>query len=175
MNKLKNKISQSSLIVIGLLLAGCLVSGTFIITHSFQFTAQSGFYFYQVNLTTEQVWKDHSDKIDFIDAVGVELYITSNEAGNVTFDAYVDNYSGAGSNPSSVPASATKIIDNLTVPPGSTKITYAQSLGLITNLSTLKTLAKVGQFDFYGTSSGNDGNTFIIDSGKVIVTFSAGY
>jgi len=31
----------------------------------------------------------------------------------------------------------------------------------------------LGRFDYYGTSTGNDGNTFVIDSGKVIITFSA--
>jgi hypothetical protein len=165
-----------SLAIIVLLSAGCkdmLVSGTFIIVKSFSFTAQSGFYFYQVDITDDPDWQEHKDKIHKIDAVGVEFYITSTEAIDVTFNAYIDDWSGLGPVPSSVPATATQIIKDFTVSPGKTKITYKQSLGILTGIDRLKALAKIGKFDYYGTSTGNTGTDFKIDSAKVIVTVSA--
>ena len=41
------------------------------------------------------------------------------------------------------------------------------------NSERAKALAKLGQFEYYGTSTGNTGTSFVVDSGKVIVTFSA--
>lgn len=160
------------LALIALVAAGCLVSGTFIIVEDFNFTAQSGFYFYPVDVTDDQDWEDHKEDIDQIDVVGVEFWITSTESGPVTFDAYVDDFSGG--TPSSVPPTATKIINAFTVNPGANQhITYAQSLTFLTGTDRLKALAKTGKFDYYGTSTGNEGTTFKIDSGKVIVTVSA--
>lgn len=174
MYTMTRKFGLSGTAIIALIFTGCLiVSGTFIIVKKFEFTAQDGFYFYQVDITQEPDWQEHKDKIDFVDVVGVEFYITSNESGDVTFNAYIDDYSGLGPIPTSIPSTATKIIDDLTVSPGVTKISYAQSLSIITGVTRLKALAKIGKFDYYGTSTGNDGNTFIIDSATVIVTFSA--
>lgn len=160
---------------------GCkdiLVSGTFIIVKTIiNFTAQSGFYYYQVDITTDPDWIEHKEKIDFIDAVGVEFYITSTEAADVTFNAFINplnpSYSNDGPYPATVPGSATQIIENFTVSPGVTRITYKESLDFLRGIDTLKAYAKVGMFDYYGQSTGNDGTTFIIDSAKVIVTFSA--
>jgi len=180
------KNNKSTLLIIGMILIcllsfGCkdiLVSGTFIIVKTIiSFTAQSGFYFYQVDITDDPDWEDHHDKIDFVDAVGVEFYITSTEPGDVTFNAFITplnpNYSNFGPYPSAVPGSATQIIEDFTVSPGVTHITYKQSLGFLRGLDSLKTYSEIGQFDYYGQSTGNDGSTFLIDSAKVIVTFSA--
>ena len=168
----KNFFRLFGLALIALLAVGCLVSGTFIIVEDFNFTAQSGFYFYPVDITTEQEWEDHKDDINQIDVVGVEFWITSTESGPVTFDAYIDDFSGG--TPGAVPGTASKIIDAFTVNPGADQhITYAQSLTFIKNTTRLKALAKLGKFDYFGTSTGNEGTTFKIDSDKVIVTFSA--
>ncbi len=73
-----------------------------------------------------------------------------------------------------MPANATKIINDLTVPAnGSLTITYVQSLGHITNLEALKALVKTGQFEYYGTSTNNPDNVFDVTDGKVVVTLSA--
>ena len=174
MNISKQIVRVLGLALIALLAVGCLVSGTFIIVEDFNFTAQTGFYFYPVDITTEQAWIDHKDDINQIDVVGVEFWITSTESGPVTFDAYVDDFSGTTPTSLPVPATASKIIDAFTVNPGADQhITYTQSLGFIKNTARLKTLAKTGKFDYYGTSTGSEGSSFLIDSGKVIVTFSA--
>ncbi len=159
------------LALIALVAAGCLVSGTFIIVEDFEFTAQSGHYFYKVDITDEQDWEDHKDDIDQIDVVGVEFYISSTESGPVTFDAWIDTY---GVDSTVIPGNDKKIIDGFTVNPGLDQhITYAQSLTFLKNTELLKTLTKTGKFYYWGQSSGNDGSTFIIDSGRVIVTVSA--
>ena len=175
MYKIKNKLGWVGTALLGFLITGCLVSGTFVINHKFTVNDMGDFYFYQVDITTEQVWKDHSDKIQFIDAIGMELYITSSEPSTVTFNAYVDNYSGEDSNPAEVPDGITQIIEDMTVSPGKTFITYAKSLTLIKKIDVLKALAKKGKFDFYATTTGTPGSSFIIDSARVVITFSAGY
>ena len=172
MHSLKNRIGMLGLLLIGFVAMGCLVSGTFIIVDDFTFTAAGDFYFYQLDITGEPDWEDHKDDIDFIDAVGVEFYITSSELGDVIFNAYIDDFGGP-SNQTVLPSTATKIIDNLTISPGTEKISYSQSLGFITGVERLKALTKKGQFNYYGEASSNTGGTFAIDSGKVIVTFSA--
>lgn len=158
--------------VVLLVAAGCLLSGTFVVVEDFSFTAQNGFYFYRVDVTHEAEWQEHKDWIDLIEAVGFEFYITNTSSEPATFKAYVDEYSDTPGG-TEVPAGATQILSDLTIPPGQTKITYAQSLGYIINLPTIRSLAKTGQFDFYGLSDAADGATFHIDSGKVIITVSA--
>jgi len=173
MRAIVTKLSLVGAAALCLLFAGCLVSATFVLVDDFEFTAQSGFYFYQVDITDEPDWQDHKDQIDMVDAVGAEFYITSTESGPVTFSAFIDDYSGTGSNPTSVPGTASAIIEDLTINPGQTHITYVQSLGIIKNTARLKALAKTGKFDYYGTSTGNLGTSFRVDSAKVIVTVSA--
>lgn len=168
------KLSMVGAAALGLLFAGCIVSATFILVDDFEFTAQSGFYFYQVDITEESDWQDHKDNIDAIDAVGAEFFITNGGSDTVTFTASIDDYSGAGSNPSNVSPTASAIIEDFRVPPGTILISYVQSLGLIRNVARLKALAKTGKFDYYGESSVNPGQAFHVDSAKVIVTVSAG-
>jgi len=158
-----------------LAIPGCkyIISGTIVFVEEVYFTAQTGVYFYQVDVTDEQDWQDNVDKIDFADAVGLELYITSLEESDVYFDAYVDDYSGIGPLPTAIPLTATQILDSLVIPPGETVITYKESLKYIVGFDRLKALALEGRFDYYGESSGNDGETFIIDSAIVIITLSA--
>lgn len=164
-------IAGAALAAIMVYAGGCIFSGTFIITEPIKFQAHDDFYFYQVNLTDNATWQKHGDKIDDIETVGVELYIRS--INDVTFNAYVDEYSGPLSSPTSVPGGATKIIDSLAISSGSSLITYKESLKIITGLDKLKALVMKGMFDFYGTSSSGLGSAFVIDSGKVVVTFSA--
>ncbi len=174
MKTLKRNLSLPFILVAALLAAGCLlVSGTFVIVEDFSFTAQGDFYFYQVDITDEEDWEEHKDQIDAIDVVGFEFFITSTAATDITFSAYVDDYSGIGPIPTAVPGTATVILDEITIPPGASHIIYAESLTLIQGVDRLKALTKTGQFDYYGTSSADVDDVFTIDSAKIIVTFSA--
>ena len=156
-----------------ILVAGCIMSGTFVIVEKFTPTAEDDFYYEGVDLTDNAVWKEHGDQVDFIDAVGFELYTRSTATEDITFDIYVDKYSGPDASPDSVPATATIVVDGVTVSPGTRTVTYAESLKIIKGLDTLKKLAMTGKMDFYATSTGGVGSTFVIDSIKAVVTFSA--
>lgn len=158
-----------------LVLGGCiLISATFVISEKFTVNPKTGFYFFQADVTNTSTWEDHSDEIDFIDAVGFIMYVRSSESSAVDFSVYVDDYSGVGANPTSIPGSATLVLEDLTIPPGESMVTYAESVKHIKELETLRALAKTGRFDCYTTSTGDDGNTFIVDSIFVVVTLSAG-
>ncbi len=162
------------LVLIAVLVSGCIVSATFVIVKKFSLAPKGGFYFYQVDLSTDGTWEDHQDEIDDIEAVGFEFYIHSSASGNIAFSVFVDDYSGAGADPSAVPSAADIVLDSLTIGGGPSKVSYSTTVGLIENLNRLKSLTKTGQFDVYTTSTGTVGSTFVIDSAKVIVTFSAG-
>lgn len=101
------------------------------------------------------------------------MCLHSSESETVYFNAYIDEADGLAPDPSSVPSSAKVIIDSLGVKPGIQVIPYAESLKILTNLDALKQLTKTGKFDFYGTSTGVDGDTFKVDSVTVVVTFAA--
>jgi hypothetical protein len=175
---MRTKLCKYILLLLGfviLIAPGCfeIVSGTFIIVETIYFTAETGFYFYQVDVTDDAEWQKHKDDIDFIDAVGAEFYITNNTGADVTFNSYIDDYSDPDlPEPVELPTTATKIIDDYTVSTGVSKISYSESLSIITGVDRLKALSKLGQFDYYGTSTANDGSLFIIDSIKIILTVS---
>jgi hypothetical protein len=173
MLRIKRKFGWPALAAILLILAGCFWSGTFVINKTFTFAPGEDFYSYRVDLTTNATWLDHKDNIDRIETIGFVLYLNSSEPDDVAFSAYVNEAVGDEPDQSSVPTTAKVIIDSLPVAPGKQVISYPQSLKVIRNVDTLKKLAITGKFDFYGTSTGNDGVSFKVDSVTVIVTFTA--
>lgn len=175
MRALKMKFALIGLAAFGLLLSGCLLSGTFVIDEDFSFTAASGFYFYPVDVTSEPDWEDHKDNIDMIDVVGFEMTMNNANPGDVTFSVYVaptaatQQYDTKGE----LDDNAYVVIDDLTVPAGTSTMTYAASLGKLKNLAKLKELAKTGKFHYYGVAEGMTSETFTVDPGKIIITVSA--
>jgi hypothetical protein len=158
-----------------LLVGGCiLVSATFVVSEKFTVSPKTGFFFFQADVTDTDTWQDHSDEIDFIDAVGFIMYVRNTEPPAVDFSLYVDDYSGPAANPTSIPSSATLILEDLTIPPGESMVPYATSVKHIKDIDRLRELAKTGRFDCYTTSTGEDGTTFFVDSIFVVVTLSAG-
>jgi len=160
---------------IAILFTGCLISGTFVINEKFTLNGNSGFYYYQIDITGESDWQDHKDDIDNIDVVGFELWFTNNGATDVTFNTYVDDFYNplcTDTNCLNNNSTKIKIIDNLKLIPGSTHITYGQSFQYLVNIDQLRQLAKEGQFNFYGVSSPG-GVNISLDSAQVVVTVSA--
>ena len=166
------KIVAATLAALMMVMAGCIVSGTFMIVKPFDFTTGTGFYYYLVDITNEQDWKDHKDQIDDIDLVGFELWFNNPTASDVTFNCWIDDSNNSAKQNYLEIVQTTKILDGLTLPPGKSHLTYGNSFQYIMNVPTLKTLVKSGMFHYYGTSDNGQG-TFTVDSGKVIVTFSA--
>ncbi len=175
MTQLAKRMGLPALVATCFLLAGCLISGTFVVTifvEDEEFTTADGFYYYYVDLTTESEWEDHQDAIDNIDVVGFELWINNTSGAATTFDVWVDD--GANEPLETLPevqASATQIIDGLAITDGDNFITYGQSLAALQNVETLKTLVETGEFHYYGYSSAV--GQYEIDSMRVIVTVSA--
>lgn len=175
MKKLLNKIGLLGAAGMLLVLTGCfIVSGTFTIEEDFSFTAQSGLYHYLADVTDEQDWIDHKDDIDNIDGVGYDIWFTNLGASNVTFNIWIDEASEPEYTTfAQVSANTVKIMDNLTLPPGVSHLTYGNSFGYIQNVETIRTLGMTGKFRMYGATKTGAGGPFVIDSGKVIFTFTA--
>ncbi len=184
MNNMKKHQRIGGLIVIAalLLLVGCnLISGTFIsvflITDA-DFTTQTGFYFYNVDLTEEDVWNDHNDEIQDIDLIGFELWITNHEATARTFSIYLDEASQpVYTTVSEVQSNATIVLDGLSLAAGpevQTHITYGSSFSYLKNIDTMKDLVESGTFHYYGLADGGTTAGYTIDSVRIIITFTAG-
>lgn len=171
-----NRLGLFGIMAVGFLISGCLlISGTFVIVEDFSFSGETGFYHYWVDLTNEEDWEDHKDDIDDIDLVGFEMNFTNNDSEPVTFNAYIDDGGefDVWADYAEVDANAVKILDNLTLPVGKSHLTYGDSFKYIMNVEAMKKLVKKGQFHFYGVSEGGISKDFVIDSGKVVVTFTA--
>ena len=179
MKQLIRKFGWLPVILAGLVLGGCLVSGTFVVVEVFSFTAlSSNFYREAVDLTDDDTWDEHKDDIDRIDVVGFELWVTNETANDFTYSAYLDDPTAPmWSTPAEVQANATLIFDNLTIPgagagSGSQRVvTYSQSFNYLKNIPEIRRLVKDGVFDYYALTVGNI--TGSVDSVKVIVTVSA--
>ncbi len=170
----KQFLSGILLTVVALLLAGCLITGTFIadiMIRDFDVNTDT-FYAEQVDLTEDEDWEDHKDDIKSIDLVGFELWINNTSGSAQSFKAFIDDaneqlYQTAVL----VEANATVILDELTLDPGDNYISYPNSFNYLRNLETIRTLLEAGQFNAYGITTGG---TFELDSMRVIVTFTAG-
>jgi hypothetical protein len=175
MKSIIRRLGFAGLALAVLVIGGCiLISATFVVSEKFALSPKTGFYFFQADVTDTDTWQDHSDEIDFIDAVGFIMFVRSFEASDVELSLYVDDFSGPGANPSSIPSSATLVLEDLTIPPGESMVPYAESVSHIKDIDRLRALAKTGRFDCYTTSTGEDGSTFFVDSIFVVVTLSAG-
>ncbi|MCP4684166.1 MAG: hypothetical protein GY867_01860 [bacterium] len=180
MRRRLSKVSFVVLIAMALVFTGCLVSGTFVVVQGvdFDFTADTGFYWYPVDLTGNAVWEDHEDDIDDIDAIGMQFSITNTSDVTTTFRASFVKASGAVdlmSPPSSIPSGAVVVIDDLTVAAGATRhIGYLGSLAYIKNVEKLKEIIMTGRFDYFGESTGGTEDfAFEVRDGKIVVTISA--
>ena len=174
------KAVATGLIVVALLLSGCLVSGTFVIVEDvdFSFTANTGFYWYPVDLTGNSVWEDHKDEIDFIDVLGMSFDIQNNSSQTCELNVWFVGATGPAdmqNPPASIPSNAVQVITALTVPGNSTRtVTYQESLGFISNIEAFKAIVKSGRFDYFGTSCGGTGDSlFVVTNGNIIITVSA--
>jgi len=155
-----------------LALAGCIVSGTFVFTDSFELTIASGFSHDWVDITDESDWEDAKDDIDRIESIGLEVWFDNQSANSLTFDVYVsDPPEGAALNTTTVLTEGTLVIDDFTVPVGESHMSYANSFDFIQNVDKLKELAEGGQFHVYGIQGGS--GTLVVDSAKVIITLNA--
>ncbi len=179
MKHIKRTFGYLTIAAIAALLAGCLVSGTFVISEIIQgdeFSTGNGFYYHAVDLRDNETWQDHEDDIESIDVIGFEMWIHNYSASATTFDVWIDDIANDSlTSIGEVEDHATQIIDGLSINPGANFVTYGKSLSVLTNTKTLKELLLSGRFHYYGRSSaGIPGpGTYDLDSIRVIVTLSA--
>jgi hypothetical protein len=129
-------------------------------------------------MTTDPDWEEHQQDIDDLDALGLDFTIenTSDVAATFTISFAASTVPAATATaPDAVPAGAVTVLSGLTVPANdTTKVTYAESLGMIGDMAAIKAVVLTGRFDYYGTSTGGSGdNPFDVTDGKIIVTVSA--
>lgn len=177
----KSKFGAVGAAVALVILGGCLLSGTFVLSimlvRGVDLTYNNDFYFAEVDLTNEQVWKDHEDKIKDIDLVGFELWMTNGTGTANTFAVYVADVTSVldgGSNRSAVESGATVVLEDLPIAAtGQTHVTYGQSFKYLVNAETLRTLTKTGAFKAFAFTS-SPSVSLTLDSIRVIVTLTAG-
>jgi len=180
MKKLYARFGAVGLVLAGLVVAGCLTSGTFVIVKDFSvtFTADGGFYWCPIDMTTDPDWEDHQQDIDDLDALGLEFTIQNTSDVASTFAIRFATSSvpaETATPPEEIPPGAVTVLSGLTVAANSTRhVSYAESLGMIGDIAAIKSVVLTGRFDYFGTSSGGSGDDpFVITDGKVIVTISA--
>ena len=181
MNHIKSRFGIVGPGVVLLILAGCLLSGTFVFSYMLvkdkDLVYNEDFYYASVDWTDDEDWEDHQDNIKDIDLVGFELWATNDGEAADTFTVYVADLQSSldgSSTRSEVESGATLVVDDLPVAPsGQTHITYGQSFKYLDNVETLKNLVETGKFKLFAivTSPTVD---VTIDSLRVIVTLTAG-
>ena len=151
-----------------ILLSGCgLISILILVDEEIPATTASDLYIHSVDVTGDADWDDNKDKIEFVNYVTFDLYLSnSSTTSDVTFNGYIDNFAHTICADMACAEGKVRVLRNIVVPPGGRHITAGQSFAFIENMETMKTLAEKGQFHFYGVST--DG-VFAIDSGRVIV------
>jgi len=179
-NIFKRKAGVISTAGILLILTGCLISGTFVLSvmiRDLQVSANGENYYINVDITEDQDWQDHQGNIKDIDLVGFELWATNNTGVANKFSAYVaDSLSSLDSLSTRTEIEEHGILVLKDLPlkaTGQTHITYGQSFKYIASLDKLKELAEVGKFKMFAVANESNIN-FNLDSVLVIVTFTAG-
>jgi hypothetical protein len=183
MNMRNYKSYLAIMAILAVAFSGCLVSGTFPIVEDveFSFTANTGFYWYPIDLNDNEDWEEHKDELDDIEAIGFDFMINNTSEQDCEFtvmfravDPDIPAIPG-GTPTSSDPDDYTVVIDGLAVASHTTRhVTYAESLGMIQNQAALKAIIMTGRFDYLGFSCGGTGDDlFIVTEGKVIITVAA--
>lgn len=181
MNYLKRKLGIVGSVVALSLLAGCLLSGTFVFSYMLvkdkDLIYYDDLYYASVDWTDDNDWEDHKDNIKDIDLVGFELWATNNGETANTFTVYVADLQSSlddGSSRSEVDSLATLVVDDLPIAAsGQTHVTYGQSFKYLANIGTLKNLVETGKFKLFAFVTPPTVDV-TIDSLRVIVTLTVG-
>ena len=154
-----NKLSKS-LVLAGLgalILAGCIVTGTFVITKKVDdFTASTSGLFDAafVDVTQEEIWQDHKDDIKYISDVRFRGTIR-NTSSNLAAGQIYFSYTGTYTTPAEVreasdAGDAFVVFSGFTIQPqGQYFLSFAESSQYRQNLDEALKLLESGQFYMY--------------------------
>jgi len=162
------------------ILAGCssFLTATSVIEfriHGGEINTLNELSYVQVDLTEEDVWKDHKDDIKNIDDVGFELWLTNDTNYSLTGEVYIAPFdSAAYTTAAEAEANASLILQALNMPAGATTyIDWPTSLDHMANVETLKGFAEEGKFTIYALTTTLPFK-MTVDSATVIVTVTYG-
>jgi hypothetical protein len=177
MRKIRKIALLSALLAI-VFTGGCnLITGTFVIDFTVErndITPHDDFEYFRVDLTENETWEEHKDKIKYIDNVGFQLWVTNN-GSSVTWELYADTISTPYVDVDDIRDDAKQVLGGLTLAPGETYIDWPTSLIYLNSkeLPTFKNWVETGQFDIYAVAGSGNYN-IRIDSARIIVTVTAG-
>lgn len=171
-----------SVLLPALLMAGCLISGTFSIKielNNIETAFVNGIVSETVNLSDEsEDWADHADKIERIESVNFDAIITNVLTTTETLSVYVSavsTYSTAAQVLGA--ADAYPVLANY-ASPGSAKdtLTVVEAQALLqlsgANFTAVKNLLKTGAFTVYVASTGTEFQGSIAEA-NIYITFTA--
>jgi hypothetical protein len=173
--KSKGRRRLLSALVLGLLVAGCIVSGQFIVVIDWGGFASTADHLTtrKVDVTTNPTWIDHKDDIQDIIDVKFKVEISNLESDSAKGEVYVSADS-LGTVPL-VRSNATRILHGISIGPAKTRlIGFDESVSYRENLDELLLLVKEGKFYLYGIAENSPFSIEIKTGGQLLVTFSAG-
>jgi hypothetical protein len=174
------KFALMSALLIVVVIGGCnLITGTFVVDLQIEkeeIISQGEFQFFAVDLTKEDTWKEHQDKIKNIDNIGFQLWVENNGNSDVTWEFYADNSSDIFNSVSEIKSKAKNVLIGLVLPANKTTyIDWPTSLIYLNSkeFPTFKDWVENGKFNIYAIGDPVSAS-IIIDSARVIVTVTAG-
>jgi len=176
-----------SLAAVMVMLAGCLITGTVVITATVapddngESIIVSNLDFsnaeLEVNLTDDPTFAEHRDKIKNIDNIGFYLSAENPLTSSATFQLFLvpDTSLNFDSAQLLVDSLAQPILTGLTIPAQTTvTIEWNESMQYVTNLAEFKDVLQKGVFSLYPAAIPRDNFRIVIDSLVVIVTLTTG-
>lgn len=174
------------LLAVAAFAAGCLTTGTAVITAKLSPDAQgnpirvSNYLFatngeFEVDLNDNATFKDYKDDIRNIDNIGFYLKATNNDPVDMTFQLFLEPDTSANYDSAQqlVDSYTDLILTDITIPANQTVIIdWNQSMEYVTNLDNFKDAIEGGVFSLYAAAIPRDVFDVTIDSLVVIVTLT---
>ncbi|HUU46635.1 MAG TPA: hypothetical protein VM118_12965 [Acidobacteriota bacterium] len=174
--------------VAALLVAGCILSGQFVIVIPFADDIEatdSNVGSLEINLANvSKTWEEHADDIQNIVDLKFECKVTNNHGDSTAAGEVWISPTSVGSNPDADDVrsheGAVLFLSGFELAPGADiSITFKKSADYITNLESVLDIIEGGVFHVYGIANNREFNITISGigdrlHGRIMVTFSAG-
>ncbi len=149
---MKKYLTFAAALLVPIYIAGCIASGTIIITYDIDefISSSSGIWNEEIDLTTNSDYNDNKDKIKSIDQVTVTGTLTNLEDSTAQAEIWLAD-TGNYATQAQVRANATRIFTSPPIPGNSAIfISWSDGLSHIENLGALKDAADGSHFWLYG-------------------------
>ena len=168
-------------VAVGLVAAGCILSGEFIFVVDGEGTIASTSSApgkLHIDLSTNSTWQDHKDDIKSIVDVKFECKFTNNQPDSAYGELYVSK--NEYTTLEDIENNATLVFSGLGLAGNeSREVSFSESSNYISHLDTVLGLLEDGEFYLYGISNSSDFSVTVSGTGtqqhmRVMVTISAG-